>query len=62
MLTLADVAAVDHGRVARCKGVVMDYQIVFSPEFNINYLPHHTSTSLLDFTPLTLSEITYLLY
>jgi hypothetical protein len=27
---------VDYGRVAQCKGAVMDYQIVFSPEFNIN--------------------------
>ena len=36
MLTLADVAASGHGRVAQCKGAVMDYQIVLSSEFNIN--------------------------
>ena len=36
MLTLAAVAASGHGKVAQCKGAVMDYQIVLSPEFNIN--------------------------
>src|SRR5215468_2829930 len=36
MLTLATVAASGHGRVTQCKGAVMDYQIVLSPEFNIN--------------------------
>jgi hypothetical protein len=36
MLTLAAVAASGHGRVTQCKGAVMDYQIVLSPEFKIN--------------------------
>jgi hypothetical protein len=36
MLTLAAVAASGPGRVAQCKGAGMDYQIVLSPEFNIN--------------------------
>ena len=36
MLTLAAVAASGHGRGSQYKGVVMDYQIVLSPEFNIN--------------------------
>jgi hypothetical protein len=36
MLTLADVAASGRGKVAQCKGAVMDYQIVLSPEFKTN--------------------------
>jgi hypothetical protein len=36
MLTFAAVATSGHGKVAQCTGAVMDYQIVFSPEFNIN--------------------------
>src|SRR5215471_11022166 len=36
MLMLAAVAASGHGKVAQCKGAVMDYHIVLSPEFKIN--------------------------
>ena len=36
MLTLAAVAASGHGKVAQCKGAVMDYQVVLPP---VQYQP-----------------------